>query len=70
MINEKTMRWSMKITSVIVGLLILFIVATTATDPYEIATLDDLKALRGAAMLGFMGWLLTFAALLKPPKGK
>lgn len=66
MINEKSMRWSIKITSVIVGLLILFIVATTATDPYEMATLNDLKALRGAAMLGFMGWLFTYVSTLRP----
>ena len=68
MINEKVMRWVIKITSVFTGLLILFIVATTATDPYELATLNDLKALRTAAMLGFMGWLFVYVSTLRPPK--
>lgn len=70
MINEKAMRWTIRITSVIIGLLILFSVAMVATDHYEMATLNDLKILRGAAMLGFMGWLFTFVSTLRPPKRK
>jgi len=70
MIEEKVMRWVIRIMSVLTGILILFIVATTATDPYEVATLNDLKALRTAGMLGFIGWFFVYASTLKPPKGK
>jgi len=68
MINDNVIRIVVKIISILAGLLILLIVATTATDPYELATLNDLKALRTAAMLGFIGWIFTYASTLRPPK--
>lgn len=70
MSKNKVITWPIKIISIFFGLLILFIVSTTATDPYELATLNDLKALRFAGMLGFMGWLFTFVSTLRPRKGK
>lgn len=70
MIENKVMKWTIKIISVLAGVLILLIVSTTATDPYELATLDDLTALRAAGMLGFMGWLFTYASTLRPSKTK
>ena len=68
MIENKVMRWTIKITSMFAGILILLIVATTATDPYELATLQDIRAFRAAGMLGFMGWVFAFVSTIKPPK--
>lgn len=70
MTENKILKIGLRVLSIFVGILILFIVATTATDPYELATLDDLTALRAAAMLGFMGWLFTYVSTLRPSKTK
>ncbi len=70
MIEDKIFRIGLRVLSIFTGLLILLIVSTTATDPYELATLDDLSALRAAGILGFMGWLFTYVSTLRPSKRK
>ena len=66
--ENKILRIVMRVTSILVGLLILLILGTTAVDPYQFATLNDLKALRMAGMLGFMGWLFVYVSTLGPRK--
>ena len=65
--EEKVMRIVLRVFSLITGLLILFIVATNPSVFADL-TVDDVTALRGAAMMGFMGWLFVFVLTIRPRK--
>ena len=65
--EEKVMRIVLRVFAILVGLFILFIVSTNATDIKTI-TVDEVTALRGAAMMGFMGWLFVYVFTTRPRK--
>ena len=57
----------MSVVAGFTALFILFIVSTMAATVDDI-TPDSVTALRGAAMLGFMGWLFVLSNTLRPGK--
>lgn len=65
--EEKVFRVIMRVMAGFTALFILFIVSTMATTVNDI-TPDSVTALRGAAMLGFMGWLFVLGNTLRPRK--
>lgn len=65
--EDKAFRIVMCVMSAFVALFILFVVATMATTVDDL-TADSVTALRGAAMLGFMGWVFMFASTMRPRK--
>jgi hypothetical protein len=65
--EQRTIRIVMRVFAIICGLLILLIVATNPSV-FEELTIDDVTALRGAAMVGFMGWMFVFVGAIRPRK--
>lgn len=65
--EEKILRFVLRGFAVFAGFLILFIVSISPVVFKEI-TIDDVTALRAAAMLGFMGWLFVYVATMRPRK--
>ncbi len=68
MIEDKVMRWTIKILSIVCGLLVLFTMVGYELEPLTDA--EHIRLLRHGAMLGFMVWLFTYVSTLLPPKTK
>ena len=65
--EQRVVRVVTRVVAILAGLFILLLVSTTGSI-FEEITIDDITALRSAAMLGFTGWFYVFILTIRPRK--